>query len=202
MRPHPLREKARQLRKQGWSYRDIERETGISRSTLSYMLKDIVLTSEQKQRLKKSAQKNREKFSSWFETLSESERKSLARKGGENAWHKHRQKCLQNLHSGREIGSLTYRQDEIPTKKKLEKLYGTTFEKTKVGNRYIDFGNEELLIEHTTDKTKGLSDLIARFEDVQADTRTKIAYIPTRKGKRKQRLLDLGVEVHHVSELV
>lgn len=49
--PHPLREQARELRRQGLSYREINTKLGIAKSTLAYMLRDIELTDVQKARL-------------------------------------------------------------------------------------------------------------------------------------------------------
>lgn len=48
---HPRREDARTLRRQGLSFNAIQRELGISKSTLSYMLRDIELLPEQRARL-------------------------------------------------------------------------------------------------------------------------------------------------------
>jgi transcriptional regulator with XRE-family HTH domain len=46
-----LRERAVELRKQGWSYREIREELNVSKSSLSLWLRDVVLTEEQEQRL-------------------------------------------------------------------------------------------------------------------------------------------------------
>ena len=46
-----LREKAIQLRKKGWSYREIREVVPVSKSSLSLWLKDVVLTEEHKARL-------------------------------------------------------------------------------------------------------------------------------------------------------
>lgn len=58
MRPHPLRDKARELRGQGLSYKEIREITRISNSSLSYMLKGIELSSEQQERLLEKQQEN------------------------------------------------------------------------------------------------------------------------------------------------
>lgn len=51
MAKQELRERARALRKKGLSYKEIKEEVGVSKSTLSLWLKDVVLTSKQKGRL-------------------------------------------------------------------------------------------------------------------------------------------------------
>lgn len=51
--PKTTRQKARQLRKQGWSLGEISHEMKIPKNTLSGWLKDILLTEAQKQRINK-----------------------------------------------------------------------------------------------------------------------------------------------------
>jgi hypothetical protein len=62
MKPHPLRKEARALRLLGYSYKEIHARLGIGRSTLSYMLRDIVLTPEQQERLMQKRRDNAAKI--------------------------------------------------------------------------------------------------------------------------------------------
>ena len=56
------KQRARELRVQGWSYNDILREVGVSKSTLSLWLRDIPLTDEQIAALSCKFRAGREKF--------------------------------------------------------------------------------------------------------------------------------------------
>lgn len=56
------KQRARELRTQGWSYNDILREVGVSKSTLSLWLRDIPLTDEQILALSDKFRAGREKF--------------------------------------------------------------------------------------------------------------------------------------------
>jgi len=57
------KQRARELRRQGWSYNDILKEVGVSKSTLSLWLRDIPLTDEQIASLQSRQDVGREKFS-------------------------------------------------------------------------------------------------------------------------------------------
>lgn len=76
------KQRARELRTQGWSYNDILKEVGVSKSTLSLWLRDIPLTDEQIAALLNKQNAGREKFarnaavrrdSRWAEYHSEAE---------------------------------------------------------------------------------------------------------------------------------
>lgn len=56
------KQRARELRRQGWSYNDILKEVGVSNSTLSLWLRDITLTDEQIAGLQCRQLAGREKF--------------------------------------------------------------------------------------------------------------------------------------------
>ncbi len=56
------KQRARELRVQGWSYNDILKEVGVSKSTLSLWLRDIPLTDEQIAALSDKFRAGREKF--------------------------------------------------------------------------------------------------------------------------------------------
>ena len=56
------KQRARELRTQGWSYNDILQEVGVSKSTLSLWLRDIPLTDEQTDALSGKFRAGREKF--------------------------------------------------------------------------------------------------------------------------------------------
>ncbi len=79
--PEKIKEKARKLRKQGWSLGEISQSLNIPKNTLSGWVKEITLTSRQKQRIKKkeitSATKGRtlaakvlkQKLENWKESI-------------------------------------------------------------------------------------------------------------------------------------
>ena len=56
------KQRARELRGQGWSYNDILREVGVSKSTLSLWLRDISLTTQQIAGIQSRQVAGREKF--------------------------------------------------------------------------------------------------------------------------------------------
>ncbi len=56
------KQRARELRRQGWSYNDILKEVGVSKGTLSLWLRDIPLTDEQIAGLQCRQLAGREKF--------------------------------------------------------------------------------------------------------------------------------------------
>ena len=56
------KQRARELRGQGWSYNDILKEVGVAKSTLSLWLRDIPLTNEQIAALSDKFRAGREKF--------------------------------------------------------------------------------------------------------------------------------------------
>ncbi len=56
------KQRAQELRVQGWSYNDILQEVGVSKSTLSLWLRDIPLTDEQIAALLNKQEAGREKF--------------------------------------------------------------------------------------------------------------------------------------------
>lgn len=198
---HLLREKVRFLRREGFSYREIQKILGVNRSSIHYMVKDIKLTLKQKTRLAKKEKDNRVAFAARPQDREASSR------GGRSCQKLHGPRVTQNLKAGPVVGGLAYRKDELPIKVKLEQLYRRSFCKVKVANKYVDFGDEDLLIEHTTDITKGIKDVVERFRKIAetGDTRKRIAFIPMKSRKttsRMRALADLGVEVHDVRELV
>jgi hypothetical protein len=84
VRPHPQREAAKDLRRQGYSYKEIQQKLGIGKSTLHYILKDIVLTKAQQERLQ-------QKIRDGAKTTT----------GGKETWKRHPEQLLKNLIAGR-----------------------------------------------------------------------------------------------------
>lgn len=95
MHQHPLYFKAVEMRKQGCSYKEIKASLGISLSTLHYMLKDVVLTEEQRNRLQRKMCAGG-KFAAGSQDAAD-----RSSKGGKAVWAKHRKKMLNNLDRGR-----------------------------------------------------------------------------------------------------
>ena len=169
---HPLREKVRFLRKSGKSYKEIQEILGVNKSSIHYMVKGIELTSEQKIRLEKKISDNHVSFAA------RPQDREASKRGGSVCQQLHGFKVVQNLRLGPAAGNLVYRQDELSTKVKLEQLYQRSFCKVHVADKYVDFGDNELLIEHTADTTKGIGDIVKRFRKIAevGDVRKRIAF--------------------------
>lgn len=194
---HPLRNQAIALRKAGRSYRNIEAELGIAKGTLSYMLRHIPISAIHRKRLQKRCDDNRHLFIAKAQALPKKEQFARRRRGGLTCWNKHRETCLKNLRAGFALSLLTYRKDEFPVKKALEKRYKVGFKKEVVLGQAVDFVTSELLIEHSRDGSKGLQDIMVRFEKLISDPRRKIAYIETAGlgNKRRTRLAAVVDEI-------
>jgi transcriptional regulator with XRE-family HTH domain len=102
MRSHPLRNEAIELRKQGLSYKEISDRLGISKGTLSYMLKNIKLTEIQKARLRALS-------ISKEGNVSLEQRKEWGTKGGKATWRNHPDQLLDNLKRGHSKPRITIR---------------------------------------------------------------------------------------------
>ncbi len=100
---------------------------------------------------------------------------------------------------------LAYRKDELPVLADMERVFSAKFQKEGVDGVYFDFANEDYLIEHTRDDTKGICDATRRFAVAAArgDQRKRIAYLDTSKlgPLRRGRLEALNVEIRDVTSL-
>ena len=171
--PERVKELAIKMRSAGASYTDIMSKLELSKSTVKYMVRAIRLTEPQKAQLAARRPAH---------SLSEDGRDRLraaASKNSRKGWKDNRAKRLVSSLRNIRLASLAYREDEMPIKAALEGLYGCAFQKEAIGNRVLDFANDELLIEHSCDGTKGLSDIISRFKDIQVDPRRQIAFVNT-----------------------
>ena len=182
-----LAARVRSLRDGGASYRDIIRATGLSKSTIRYMVRDVVLTEEQTAALASRVSSTAGKLTDY---VTPAQRRRNGRLGGRLAWSaKHRKKSLAATRVAARKGHLVYRIDELPTKEALERKYDRVFHKERIGNRVVDFASDDMIVEHSADWGKGLGDLIGRFSDITDDPRKKIAYInmhcfgPTRRAR-------------------
>ncbi|MGH9425223.1 MAG: hypothetical protein ACRD2L_02835, partial [Terriglobia bacterium] len=112
----------------------------MSRGTLSYILRNVPLASEQEEHLREKAAANRKLFVKKVAGVDPEVRKVWSSKGGKMVWKLHHRVIAKNLNAaGRERGHLTYRKDELPIKAILENLYSRIFRKERIGNRIIDF---------------------------------------------------------------
>jgi hypothetical protein len=98
MRPHPRRDEAIELRKQGLSYREINQQTGIARSTLSYLLRDIILTDEQQSRLHSKLGEGAQQVNA---AMSKERKIEIGVRSGKKAWAERREQLLDNLARGK-----------------------------------------------------------------------------------------------------
>lgn len=197
---HSKRDKAIELRKAGFSYKEITEVTGISKSTLSYMFKNVKLTQDQKIKIQeRGAQKLCEINKKRGQALTEKERMLI----GEKVRTRHLKRMSEDVQYQKEVkerprkAHLQYLQAELTIKKILEEIYECKFEKELYKNVVFDFANKKYLIEHTIDWGKGISSLTSRFRVAKSDGRIKIAYLPFKHfgAKRRSRLEELGVKV-------
>lgn len=196
---HQLRDRAILMRQQGASFNEINRELGIHKGTLSYMLKSFPLSEDQQKLRKENNIIRQQNFAKDHPEILKQRNKKAAQSRREKDPLGYLERMRSMGKKARHAANLTYRKDELSTKKILEEIYGVRFEKEKIGNRYIDFASSDLLIEYSIDATHGLSDLIKRLEDVQTDPRQKIAYINTQKigPKWKTRLEKIAVIIDY-----
>ena len=201
---HLRRNEAIALRKEGKSYKEIEQATGINRSTLSYMLRDVVLTTEQQAVLDERQAENRKSFTDKIKTHTINTLTTEQRRSNTLAWQaQNREKVESSIASAIKVSGLTYRKDELPILENLQRHYAQEFKKEHIGNRFFDFASPSLLIEHTSDGGKGIAKVIDRFSEVRLDSRKKVAFVDTKMLglKRFKKLDDLGVEVHDYREV-
>lgn len=195
---HPLLNEAIEMRRRGATYDEISTALGMKSGSLNYMFKDVVFTDSElglvKERRRNSSARC---INEYWASATQSEISNRARKAMVT-----KAKNLEYMEMLRERakviyvkGLLAYRKDELPAKAKLESLYGVTFVKEKIGRVFIDFTSSRLLIEHTSDFTKGIYDVIRRFVAVKDDPRLKIAYVDTLRigPKRRAQLSELAV---------
>lgn len=200
MLPKELRAKILYMRRKGSSFPEITAETGIQRSTLSYLLQGIALSPKQYSDRRKALGIRLNS------NLTPRQRHRNGSKGGKQCQLSHGKQIRKNLKEGRFCSGLLYREDELPFLRKLNTLYRSVFKKEHIGSRFVDFADEYYLIEVSSDSTKGISDIISRFKEVSRfDTKRKrVAYVRTdRLGpKRLFRLETLNVEVLDIKLLV
>ena len=187
-----LKERAIELRKQGLSYNEILLQIDVAKSSLSLWLRDIKLTKEQKNRLKK-----KKESTNWKNRPHELRRecgKKGGKKGGKITQKLHGKKVIKNLIHPSLMANLCYRKDELPIKEKLEALTGRKFKKEGINNKFFDFTDDTYLIEYTTDHTKGLKEAIDRLSSVQTK-RVKILITNlSRLGPiRRKRCIDINL---------
>lgn len=189
---HPQRNKAIEMRKAGASFSDITKALGISKSTLSYMLKEVKLTSEQREAID---HRTLAAIRCCVRSPMTAEAKARASNVTKNAWIENRDKMLR----GARKSALTYLPHEKKILRILEQRFNSSFKKECVGERFFDFASETLLIEHSIDFGKGIGDIIQRFTAARAagDRRRRIAFVNMKHlgPKRRGRLAELEVEI-------
>jgi len=195
--PPEVRKEARRLRTQGASYVDIMNKLGLSKSTVKYMVRDVQLTRQQRAALKSRRPK---------QALTEDGRERIRKASSlysKRRWETSRDRQLIVVNKNRRKANLAYRDDELPIKAALEALFNRQFRKEEINGRIIDFACNDLIVEHSSDFTKGINDMIARFADVSTDSRRKIAFVNTRRfgDRRRARLASVVDEIRSHKEL-
>ena len=72
-----------------------------------------------------------------------------------------------------DILNLSYLKSELPIKEKIESIIGPV-KKEKIGRKFVDFTNDNYLIEYTADPTRGAMEAIDRLNSITDDDRIKI----------------------------
>ena len=185
------------------SYSEISKAFSVSKGTLSYMLRNIVLRKDLQDAINKRCEQNQNRFAEMcrgYEVPIEARRR-----GGRRVHEIYGDRIAKNLKVGTYYSGLTYRLDELPVKKRLEKEYGVSFKKEMIGGRYFDFCSTDHVIEFTL-SISGIHDALSRFKVFEKikDDRQRIAYIrlnPSscrRSGKWFRSFEALGVKIIHV----
>jgi len=198
--PPKIKRRACAMRLSGSSYSDIMEELRLSKSTVKYMVRGVSLTESQRKDL--NSRPSPTMFKKGKQSIDEC--RTNGRKGGRSTWSKsNRARALVAVRENIRLASLAYRTDELETKRQLERLFRRKFQKEQIGRRVVDFACDDLIIEHSKDGTKGLPDVIARFEDIKKDHRRKVAFVDTRKlgDKRRARLESVVDEISDFREL-
>lgn len=197
---HPLRTEAIDMRRAGTSYSEISRALGINKGTLSYMLRHVVITDEQRRQIDERG----------AAAAQEALRRTTVTAEQRRAWAKqwaadNPEKAAASIRAAQAASALSYLPAELIVRSRLEQRYKTSFRKEKVGGVHIDFASDRVLIEHSLDNGKGLSEATRRFARVSAagDTRKRIAFLNLKHfgPTRRRRLVNLMVEIHDVAEL-
>lgn len=190
--PAEIKRRAREMRSAGASYSDVMSALELSKSTVKYMVRGISLTDEQRREL--NSRPSPTSFKKGQQSTAVC--RAAGCKGGRATWSKNnRARALVAARRNICLANLTYRTDELNTKLQLERLFGRRFQKEQIGRRVVDFACDELIIEHSVDGTKGIQDVIARFEDIADDPRQKIAIVDTKKlGDRRRARLESVVD--------
>lgn len=84
---HPLREKVRELRRQGLSYKEITERTGVNKSSIHYMTVDIVVPLKV---LLAIDERGREKSRKALASMTTEDRRRASQRGGWAAQDKRR----------------------------------------------------------------------------------------------------------------
>jgi len=199
--PKEIRDRARRLRRDGASLTEIAEELELGKSTIRYMVRDIKLSAKQREAITV----RRPSPTSGQIAGTKAQRRAWGKQGGRAAWENNREGCLTATRANLKQAGLAYRQDELPVKRKLERLFGRTFRKEWIGERAVDFADDDLIIEHSTHARRGIDDMIVRFEDIQDDPRRKIAFVNDKRGvfgaKRRARLAAVVDEIRDIDEL-
>lgn len=155
-----LKEKAIELREQGLSYNEILLQVDVAKSSLSYWLRNIKLTEEQKNRLKEKCKWENKVWNREWSVKG-------GKKGGKRSQELYGKELIKNLIHPNLMANLCYRKDELPVKEKLETLTGRKFKKEGINNKFFDFTDDTYIIEYTTDHTRGLTEAIDRLSSIQ-----------------------------------
>lgn len=198
---HPKRELCIKMRLCGKSYREIEIETGVQKSTLSYMLRHIELTKKQRIILDGRKIKSQIRFTNCKNRGGRN--RLISARGGKNLWNNNRIVAEQSLKKATIASALSFLPHELILLPKLEALFEEHLRKEKIGGKFFDFVGDTVIIEHSYDGMKGVSLIIDRFSCILNDHRRKIAYVDTKfiGLKRKSRFRACCVEVRDYKEL-
>ncbi len=200
-----VRGRIQEDRRRGMSIKNLSAKYDLNKSTVHYIVKDI----QGREAINRASK--REALAAYLNGMTPEQKVDFYAGKAEAAkqlWTIRREHMLvtaqQNVVKACEASGLVYRQDELPIKRAIETLFGKSFNKEKIGGRYVDFADATDIIEVTFDSTKGITDLTARLREVkQLDGRRLTAFIAEKNvgAIRRKRLTDLGVTLRSVTEL-
>lgn len=179
-----LYERVRQLRKNGKTFSEIIKDTGIIKSTIHEWTKDIVLSKKQIEKIKNIKPRFTEKTRIKLSEIMKSRWKS----GNINLTH-------QRMAS--EVSHSKMNKDEEKFKPSLEKYLNTlNLQHKKINKSWFDYVNDKYIIEYTNDYGRGISLAIGRLKKVRKDDRIKILVCNKKQFGiiRRKRLKDIGAE--------
>lgn len=161
------KERAIHLRLKGFSYNEIAKKIGVSKSILSLWLRNVVISDNAKNRIRQREDANRDRFSKMSSSGKLKKlnyvRIAAAKEFWNNLSPEEKVERIDALKWEQVKSNLNYLKHEIPIKKALEKIFNKEFCKEQIRGYFIDFYGSGFAIEHTNDYGKGITIAMKRL---------------------------------------